>query len=194
MLIRLGYDIRFDVSQGATFVTLLRVRLSRQHQLKRPDLVSIYPEVPIEYFEAPGTEKFTSSPPLKMNGCPTTFDILTLRFETALTALILATKQGDGGSPLFGQCLLFAVLDPWYQRTSDRISIPIELRGGPDDRFRDNNSVSNQVEYTIPVHDPVGLLLFYDSGTAGPPSVRSHLLVCDRTEAWEQRFVFTTRK
>jgi hypothetical protein len=37
-----------------------------------------------------------------MNGCPTTFDKLTLRFETALTALIFAIKHADGGSPLFG--------------------------------------------------------------------------------------------
>jgi transglutaminase-like putative cysteine protease len=51
MLIRLGYDIRFDISRGATFVALLRVRRSRQHELEQPDLVSIYPEVPVEYFQ-----------------------------------------------------------------------------------------------------------------------------------------------
>ena len=51
MLIRLGYDIRFDIPHGATFVALLRVHPSRQQDLDQADLLSISPEVPVDYFE-----------------------------------------------------------------------------------------------------------------------------------------------
>ena len=37
MLIRLGYDIRFDVGQPVPIVTLLSVHPSRRHDLKEPD-------------------------------------------------------------------------------------------------------------------------------------------------------------
>lgn len=60
---------------------------------------------------------------------------------------------------------------PYYMRPTvggSDINSQQSLRGFPDYRFRDNDAVFDQVEYTIPVHDPIGLLLFYDSGTVGP--------------------------
>ncbi|MFZ0631568.1 MAG: transglutaminase family protein [Acidobacteriaceae bacterium] len=48
MLIRLGYDIQFDVRFGATFLALLRVHPSRQADLQEPDLVQVAPLVPVE--------------------------------------------------------------------------------------------------------------------------------------------------
>ncbi|HTV08497.1 MAG TPA: transglutaminase family protein [Candidatus Aquilonibacter sp.] len=51
MQIRLGYDIRFDVAHGATFIALLRVHPSRQKDLDRPDLVTVSPDVPVQHFE-----------------------------------------------------------------------------------------------------------------------------------------------
>lgn len=51
MLIRLGYDIEFDVPFGATFLTLLRVHPSRQADLDGPDRVQVTPGVPVEDFQ-----------------------------------------------------------------------------------------------------------------------------------------------
>lgn len=51
MLIRLGYDIHFDVAHGATFIALLRVHPSRQQDLDQADLVTVSPEMPVTYFE-----------------------------------------------------------------------------------------------------------------------------------------------
>jgi hypothetical protein len=48
------------------------------------------------------------------------------------------------------------------------INSQVSLRGFPDYRFRDRNATFSQVEYSVPVRDPVGLLLFYDAGTVGP--------------------------
>ncbi|MBB5346290.1 hypothetical protein [Tunturibacter empetritectus] len=47
------------------------------------------------------------------------------------------------------------------------INSQISLRGFPNYRFRDRNAVFAQVEYTVPIADPVGLLLFYDAGRVG---------------------------
>lgn len=44
----------------------------------------------------------------------------------------------------------------------------VSLRGFPDYRFRDRDATFAQVEYSVPIHDPVGLLAFYDAGTVGP--------------------------
>jgi hypothetical protein len=41
------------------------------------------------------------------------------------------------------------------------------LRGFDNYRFRGNDTTFLQAEYTIPVYDPVGLLIFYDAGNAG---------------------------
>jgi transglutaminase-like putative cysteine protease len=51
MLIRLGYDIRFDAPHGATFLALLRVHPSRQPDLEQADLVNVSPNVAAEHFE-----------------------------------------------------------------------------------------------------------------------------------------------
>jgi transglutaminase-like putative cysteine protease len=45
MLIRLGYDIRFEIGQPVPIVTLLSVHPSRRHDLKGPDLVHAEPGV-----------------------------------------------------------------------------------------------------------------------------------------------------
>lgn len=42
------------------------------------------------------------------------------------------------------------------------------LRGFPNYRFRDRDAIFLQADYTVPIYDPVGLLLFYDAGTVGP--------------------------
>jgi hypothetical protein len=44
------------------------------------------------------------------------------------------------------------------------INSQISLRGFPNYRFRDRNAVFVQAEYSVPIVDPVGLLLFYDAG------------------------------
>jgi hypothetical protein len=44
----------------------------------------------------------------------------------------------------------------------------VSLRGYPDYRFRDRDAVFVQAEYSVPLWDTVGLLLFYDAGTVGP--------------------------
>lgn len=50
MLIRIGYDIRFEAPYGATFIALLRVHPSRQAQLISEDLVSLHPRVAVDHF------------------------------------------------------------------------------------------------------------------------------------------------
>jgi hypothetical protein len=47
------------------------------------------------------------------------------------------------------------------------INSQVSLRGFPNYRFRDRNAVLVQAEYSVPVVDPVGLLLFYDAGRVG---------------------------
>lgn len=51
MLIRLGYDIEFNVPHGATFLALLRVHPSRQPDLDQPDLVQVSPCLPVDNYE-----------------------------------------------------------------------------------------------------------------------------------------------
>lgn len=48
------------------------------------------------------------------------------------------------------------------------INSQLSLRGFPSYRFRDRNATFSQVEYAVPIRDPLGLLLFYDTGTVGP--------------------------
>jgi hypothetical protein len=42
------------------------------------------------------------------------------------------------------------------------------LRGFPDYRFRDRDAMFVQTDYSVPIKDPFGLLIFYDAGTVGP--------------------------
>jgi len=48
------------------------------------------------------------------------------------------------------------------------INSQLSLRGFANYRFRDNDATFSQVEYSVPIRDPLGLLLFYDVGTVGP--------------------------
>jgi hypothetical protein len=48
------------------------------------------------------------------------------------------------------------------------IDSEVSLRGFPDYRFRDRDSFFLQSDYSVPVYDPVGLLLFYEAGNVGP--------------------------
>jgi hypothetical protein len=48
------------------------------------------------------------------------------------------------------------------------IDSQVSLRGFPDYRFRDRDAVVVQAEYSVPITDPIGLLLFYDAGRVGP--------------------------
>lgn len=50
MLIRLGYDIRFDIPCKVPVVALLNVHASREADLREPDRLLVEPEVPIEKY------------------------------------------------------------------------------------------------------------------------------------------------
>lgn len=50
MLIRLGYDIRFDISGVVPIVALLNVHPSRAHDLREPDQMKIEPAVDVEEY------------------------------------------------------------------------------------------------------------------------------------------------
>jgi len=73
MLIRLGYDIRFQVPASAAMVALLNVHPSRVHDLVEPDELQIEPRLPItsyldtfgnrctRFVAPPGTLRLTNS-------------------------------------------------------------------------------------------------------------------------------------
>jgi transglutaminase-like putative cysteine protease len=48
MLIRLGYDIRFDIAAPVPIVALLNVHPSRRHDLREPDQLRLEPEVHVD--------------------------------------------------------------------------------------------------------------------------------------------------
>jgi transglutaminase-like putative cysteine protease len=50
MMIRIGYDIQFEILAGAPIVTLLNVHPSREKDLLEPDVVRVEPEIPVETF------------------------------------------------------------------------------------------------------------------------------------------------
>jgi hypothetical protein len=50
MLIRLGYDMSFDLPAPAAFVAQLRVHPSRIADLREPDIVHTTPELPLEEY------------------------------------------------------------------------------------------------------------------------------------------------
>jgi transglutaminase-like putative cysteine protease len=50
MLIRLGFDIRFDLPTAAAFVAQLRVHPSRVADLREPDILHTTPELPLEEY------------------------------------------------------------------------------------------------------------------------------------------------
>ena len=73
MLIRIGYDIRFDIDVPVPVVALLSVHPSRRQELREPDAVSLHPAVACdEYIDSfgnictrfvapPGTVSLTNS-------------------------------------------------------------------------------------------------------------------------------------
>jgi transglutaminase-like putative cysteine protease len=82
MLIRLGYDLRFDIAAQVPMTALLTVHPSRRHDLREPDRVHVEPAVPVEEYEdlfgnlsarfvAPlGTIRLTSSTVIEDSGLP----------------------------------------------------------------------------------------------------------------------------
>jgi transglutaminase-like putative cysteine protease len=82
MLIRLGYDIRFDIVQPVPMVTLLSVHPSRRPDLREPDRVMVEPEMDrVEYTDSfgnictrlvapPGTLRLTNSTVIEDSGLP----------------------------------------------------------------------------------------------------------------------------
>ena len=50
MLIRLGYDLRFQNSANIPFIAMLNVHPSRQKDLREPDLLLTDPQVPLEQY------------------------------------------------------------------------------------------------------------------------------------------------
>jgi len=51
MLIRIGYDIHFELTQEVPFLSLLRVHPSRQADLRSPDPILTTPEIPVEEYQ-----------------------------------------------------------------------------------------------------------------------------------------------
>jgi transglutaminase-like putative cysteine protease len=51
MLIRLGYDIRFQTAVRVPMIALLNVYPSRKQDLREPDILQIEPQVPIDLYE-----------------------------------------------------------------------------------------------------------------------------------------------
>src|ERR1700690_4501196 len=50
MLIRLGYDIQFEIPEAVAMVGMLHVHPSRVRDLREPDEVTISPEVKVESY------------------------------------------------------------------------------------------------------------------------------------------------
>ncbi|MBV9441114.1 MAG: transglutaminase family protein, partial [Acidobacteriaceae bacterium] len=50
MLIRLGYDIEFDVQGSVPIVAMLNVHSSRVGDLREPDFLQIEPRVPFDTY------------------------------------------------------------------------------------------------------------------------------------------------
>lgn len=50
MLLRLGYDMQFDITEPVACVAQLRVHPSRTAGLRAPDLVHVEPEIPVEEY------------------------------------------------------------------------------------------------------------------------------------------------
>lgn len=82
MLIRLGYDIRFDIDQPVAMVAILNVHPDRRKDLQEPDRLRVDPTVPIEeyvdsfgnicarFVAPPGTLSLTNSTLIQDSGEP----------------------------------------------------------------------------------------------------------------------------
>ncbi len=89
--------------------------------------------------------------------------------------VIKVTQQCDYGKVNFRSNLAVSntgtdSIIPFYLQPTvggSDINSQISLRGFPNYRFRDRNALFVQAEYSVPIADPVGLLLFYDAGRVG---------------------------
>ena len=82
MLIRLGYDIRFDIKQAVSMVAILNVHPTRRQDLQEPDRVHVDPPVPTEeyvdsfgnictrFVAPPGSIRLTNSTLISDSGAP----------------------------------------------------------------------------------------------------------------------------
>src|SRR4029077_18198150 len=72
VLIRLGYDIQFEIPAAVAMVGMLHVHPSRVADLREPDEVSISPELKVEsYFDSYGNRCarwLAPAGPLRLNG------------------------------------------------------------------------------------------------------------------------------
>lgn len=50
MLIRIGYDIQFDIPSTTPFVGMVSVHPSRFHDLREPDELNVEPALPVNYY------------------------------------------------------------------------------------------------------------------------------------------------
>ena len=50
MLIRLGYDIQFELPAPVSFLAMLHVHPSRQGDLRCPDMMSVEPAISVDGF------------------------------------------------------------------------------------------------------------------------------------------------
>jgi hypothetical protein len=76
-----------------------------------------------------------------------------------LRSAVIASRSGAGS------------VVPFYMQPTvggSDINSQVSLRGFPNYRFRDRDATFSQVEYSVPIRDPLGLLIFYDVGTVGP--------------------------
>jgi hypothetical protein len=76
-----------------------------------------------------------------------------------LRSSVVASRTGSGSQVPF-------YLQPTVGGSD--INSQVSLRGFPNYRFRDRDATFSQIEYSVPIYDPVGFLLFYDAGTVGP--------------------------
>ena len=82
MLIRLGYDVHFEISAAVPMVALLSVHPSRRHDLREPDRVRVEPQIPIDEHEdlfgnigtrfvaPPGSLRLLNSTVIEDSGAP----------------------------------------------------------------------------------------------------------------------------
>ena len=86
MLIRLGYDIQFDIPAEVAMVALLNIHPSRVHDLVEPDELRIEPDIPVtsyidsygnrctRFVAPPGRLRLSNSTLISDSGSPDEFD------------------------------------------------------------------------------------------------------------------------
>jgi hypothetical protein len=79
--------------------------------------------------------------------------------EVDLRSHIVTSMTGSGSAVQF-------YLQPTVGGSD--IDSRLSLRGFPDYRFRAPDALFVQTDYSVPIRDPIGFLLYYDAGTVGP--------------------------